>query len=154
MSEAPTTTEVQPDAELGDAGKKALQAEREARKQAEKSAADLQAAVDKLTADLETEKTARQADVEAAKAEATAAQTVAARYKLAATHHLTPEDAELFLTAGTEEAMQAQAERLAARTAADVAPRNPAPDPTQGGTAPPPASTSELFAQAVGDFLN
>lgn len=103
-----------PEADLGDAGKKALSAERTARKAAEKLANDLAAKVkafedEKLT---ELERAQREAaDLRAATAKAEAD---AMRLRLATRYGISEEDAEMFLTGSTEEALTAQAERVAA----------------------------------------
>lgn len=150
-NETPTEPQVErtdtPPADLGESGKKALQAEREARKQAEKSAAELQARIDAIEAeklsDLEKAQKAA-ADMQAA---AEQAQREAMRYRLAATHGISHEDAELFLTGDTEEVMTAQAERLAAR-APDT--KTPKPDLTQGGGGgTPPALNSDALTDAI-----
>lgn len=157
MSETPTPAapeapviEAPEPADLGDGGKKALQAERDARKQAERSAAALQAQIDALNAEKLTDLEKAQAVAKAASEEAAAARQEALRYRLAAKHGISDEDAGLFLTASTEDAMQQQAERFAARIVQDRAPRNPAPDPTQGGIGKPaPGTTGEQFAAFI-----
>jgi len=153
MSETPTDSapavedQAQEPADLGEGGKKALQAEREARRQAEKDAAAFKAQLDALEAeklsDLEKAQKAA-ADAQAAAAEA---QREAMRYRLAAQHGISQEDAEIFLTGGTEEAMAAQAARLAARV---QEPKSPKPDLTQGGgQGTPPALNSDALTESL-----
>lgn len=154
MSEAPTPTPSEPtqDEALGEAGIKALHAEREARKQAETNARDLQAQIDALNAEKLSDLEKAQMAAKAAEDAAAAARVDALRYKVAAIHGITADDAELLLTAGTEEAMIAQAERIAAREP-DV--RTPKPDLSQGGSGKPaPASTGDIFANFIESKLN
>lgn len=140
---------------LGEAGQKALKAEREARAAAEKSAAELKAKLDKIEAanlsDIErANKAAQDAQDAAAKASAEAL-----RYKYAAKHGISDEDAERFLTGSDEATVAAQAERLAeiATPAAGTppAPAKPrlAPDPSQGGAGAPPALNSDELEDAL-----
>lgn len=150
---ADNETETPTGEQLGEGGIKALQAERDARKAAEKAASELQAKIDALNAeklsDLEkAQLEAKQADERAAKAERDAL-----RFKYAAKHGISEEDAELFLTGDTEEAVSAQAERLAARNHA--APNTPKPDLTQGGNGvSTPGSTGEMFANFLEQKLS
>lgn len=126
----PTATEpTQGDpADLGDAGKKAIDAERAARKAAEKATADLQKRLDELSR-------ANESELERAKREAKEAQEAAAkatsdalRFRIAAQHGISEEDADLFLNGTDEATLKRQAARLVERT-----PTSPLPDPTQGG---------------------
>lgn len=139
MSDSTTTeptTEVQPtqgepaDEPLGEPGKKALQSERERAKALEKQ---LNEATAKLT---EIEK-AQLSDLERAQAEATEAREAAAkasaealRFRIAAKHNISDEDADLFLTGSDEETLTRQAARLIERAPATSSPK---PDLTQGG---------------------
>lgn len=67
-----------------------------------------------------------------AKAEAEQNRAELLRYRTAATHGITdPEDIELFLTGRDEETLIRQAKALAARNAANAAPRPPRPNPAQ-----------------------
>ena len=105
------------DAPLGEGGKRALDAERQARRAAEAANRDLQ-------------KEAQEAREAAAKAAADAA-----RWRIAASHGINDADAETFLTGSDEVTLAKQAARLvelrATSTAPAVAPR---PDLTQGGS--------------------
>jgi hypothetical protein len=130
-----------PGDDLGDAGKKAIAAERAARKAAEKQAADLAAQVKAFedASKSEAEKAAARAEAaEKALAEVTAK---AARLQVAAEVGV-PADLVEFLTGSDEESLRAQAEKLMAATAASKAPRAPQPDPSQG--AKPGATASQL----------
>ena len=133
------------DKPLGEGGEKALKAEREARAAAEKSAAALQKQLDEINAanlsDLE------RAQKEAADAQALAAQAQAEalRYRVAAKHSISDEDAELFLTGSDEETLTKQAARLVDRT-----PTSPRPDLSQGSKGDNTSgSTAEMFAEAI-----
>jgi hypothetical protein len=135
--------------ELGDAGKKAIQSEREARKIADKRADD-------LAAELKAIKDAQLSDVERAKQSAaesakeladlrreTDRKTVAIEKGL---------DADLlpFLTGGSRDEMEAQADILLARI---NAPKTPRSDPSQGPSGVPPKAqtTAQQFAAAWKD---
>lgn len=145
VPEAEAAAEDRPD--LGESGKKALQAERDARKQADKKAAELQAQLDAINAEKLSDLEKAQQAQAAAEEDAADARRDALRYRLASRYEISEEDAELFLTGDTEEAMTAQAERLAARQP-DV--RAPKPDLTQGSgqSTPFKPSAAEQFAQA------
>lgn len=143
------------DEPLGDGGKKALEAEREARRQAE---ADLAA----LRKDFEGFKgTLSEAfGVKPATGDDTGAtlqqmqeqlntmQRDGAVYRIAAENHITDEDdLELLRSAKDEAAMTKLASRLAAKAAE---PGTPKPDATQGGGhGTPPALNSDGLEQAI-----
>jgi len=147
-----TDTQQQAD-NLGDAGKRALEQERAARKAAEKQLKDFQKAqqdaelagkpeVEQLTAKLNT--TASERD--AAFAERDAAQVELARYKAAAKYGLTDEDVE-FLT-GTPDEIESKAKKLSARLGNAGQPRRPAPNPGQGQ----PGQANPSGGDAAADF--
>jgi len=144
-TEAPTEAEQSESAELGDAGKRALVAEREARKAAEKSAAEYAAKLKELeTANLSDLEKAQAAakEYEAAAAKATAE---ALRWRVAAKHGISDEDAEAFLTGADEASITRQAERLAALKGGT--PAGPRADLTQGsGRETPKGSPESDFA--------
>jgi hypothetical protein len=148
----PTTTQEQQqgepaDAPLGEAGKKALDAERAARKAAEKSAADLKAELDKLSRANESLVEKAQREATEAKEAAAKATADALRLRVAAKHGISDEDADLFLTGTDEDVLTRQAERLTARNAEASSPRSPRPDPNQGRSpAGGPKSTADSFA--------
>lgn len=104
-------------AELGEGGKKALDAERRRASAAEREAKALKARLDEIEASQlsESEKAKKRADE--AEARALAAEAAALRWRVAAKHGISDEDAELFLTGTDEDTLNRQAERLTARTA-------------------------------------
>lgn len=117
------TDEPQPNEEqLGEGGKKALQAEREARKQADKRVAELEAQLAQTGTANEDALKEAQTLAQQAQEQLTQAQTEAARYKVAARFGVStepgeedaPSDAEMFLTGSTEEELISQAQRLQA----------------------------------------
>lgn len=137
------------DESLGEGGKKALKAEREARTAAERQAAELKAKLDQIEAanmsDLErAQKEAKDAQEDAAKA-----RTDALRFRIATQHGISEEDADLFLVGTDAETLTKQATRLKERT-----PTSPKPDPTQGSQTAALALNSdgltEALARAVG----
>ena len=161
MSE--TTTEQQPteeptnqtqgepaDDQLGEGGKKALDAERNARKAAEKAAADFKKRLDEIEAanlsDLEkAQKQAQEAQESAAKATADAA-----RFRIAAKYGLNDEDADLFLTGTDAEVLERQAAALVART-----PTGPKPDLSQGAKCSAGTkTTADSFAEYFRNHLS
>ena len=79
---------------------------------------------------------------------ATKAQAEALRWRIAAKHGISDDDAETFLTGSDEAALTRQAERLA--SLATSAPTTPKPDLSQGGSAgtPRPPTAAEQFAAA------
>jgi hypothetical protein len=122
-------------AALGDPGKRALVAEREAREQAVASAAALQKQID------DASKTAEEKAAEAlaeAQQRASAAETRAAKYDAAANAGL-PLELAPRLVGSTPEELAADAVSLKAQLGATPAgtpkPGNPRPDPSQGGGA-------------------
>lgn len=157
MSEQKSTTEateqgatpndVAKQQQLGEGGKKALSAEREARKAAEESAKALQAQLDEI-------KAAQMSDLEKAQAQAKSYEEAAAkataealRWRVAAKHGISDEDAETFLTGSDEESLTRQAERLASLST--PAPTTPKPDLSQAGKGNPPALNSDDLEQSL-----
>lgn len=116
------------DEPLGEPGKKALQAEREARSAAEKATKDLQARLDALEAEKLSDLEKAQLDAKKAAERAETAEREALRFKYAAKHGISDEDAALFLTGSTEEIVAQQAERFAARIE-ESAPKGPKAPP-------------------------
>lgn len=157
MSEATTTTtsenatteqqQAQGDpAELGEGGKKALDAERAARKTAEKAAADLQAKLDEIGRANESALEKAQREAQEAREAAQAAATDAIRFRIAAEKGIT-DNVDLILTAGDEETMRRQADLWASRTPDTTA--GPRPDLTQGGSGQPLALNSDGLEDAL-----
>ena len=135
---------------LGEPGKKALSEERAARKAAEDSAKSLQAQLDEIKksqmSDLEKAQTTAQEFQKAAE-KATAD---ALRWRIAAKHGISDDDAETFLTGNDEASLTRQAERL---SALNTSPATPKPDRTQGGTGAPLALNSDGLEAALRDKL-
>ena len=90
-----------------------------------------------------------QTAAQAAAAEAATAKAEALRWRIAAKHGISDEDAETFLTGSDEESLTKQAQRLAS-LATTSNPATPKPDLTQGGQgAPTPALNSDALEEAL-----
>lgn len=152
QTDVPTQGEPADDV-LGEGGKKALKAEREARAAAEKQAAELKARLDKIEAanmsDLErAQKEAQEAREAAAKAAADAL-----RFRVASQHGISEEDAELFLTGSDADTLSRQAARLKERVATATTATTPKPDLTQAAQQAPSLNDDALtqaLKRAVG----
>jgi hypothetical protein len=142
------------DQPLGEGGKKALETERNARKQAEADLATLRKDFDGFKTELSKAFGLQPATGDGTDAVAQLQQQLntmqheTAVYRLAAQHEITDqEDLELLKSATDEAAMTKLAERLAAKAAA---PGTPKPDATQGGgSGTPPALNSDGLEQAL-----
>lgn len=132
---------------LGEGGIKALAAERDARKAAEKSAADLQTKLDEINRANESLIEKAQREANEAKENATTATVTAFREAAVKFGGISAEDAELFLTGTDAETLSKQAARLMDRTPT-AAPR---PDLSQGGKGTPATGSPE---QDFANFLN
>jgi len=134
---------------LGENGVKALQAEREARKAAEKAVADLNAKLqgfeDAKLSDIER---ANKAAADAA-AELASLRTENARSKVALEKGV-PADLIEFLTGDTAEDMAAKADVLMARLSS---PGVPKPDPSQGGSGQAHALNGDPLFDALKNSL-
>jgi hypothetical protein len=97
---------------LGDAGKKALDSERRARKAAEKELQATKARIQEFEAERLTKEELAQQQRDEAAARAAKAEAEALRWRIAAKHGITDDDAELFLTGTDEETLTRQAERF------------------------------------------
>lgn len=135
--------------ELGESGQKAIKAEREARRAAEKSAAELAARLKEI-------EDAQLTDLERAKqeAETNAAELAKLREdnirQKVALEKGVPTDLIEFLGSGSEEQIVARADLLVARL---NAPTSPKPDLSQGATgSTPKLSTAQQFAQQLADL--
>lgn len=142
--EASQTSAPAADEPLGEPGKKALEAERAAAKEARRQVAELEARVkayetEKMS-DLEKAQTLA---AEAAK-RAEAAEARATRAEIATEYGITKADAELFLTGTDTETLTRQAKALAERAAT---PSTPKPDLTQGRGSTVKASTESQFEE-------
>jgi hypothetical protein len=135
-------------AELGDPGKRAIAAEREARKAAEKQAEAFRAQLDEIKKSQMSDLEKAQAAAQELQAEAAKARSEALRWRIAAKHGISDEDAETFLTGADEATLTRQAERLAA-LATTAGPATPKPDRTQGGSGAPHALNSDGLEEAL-----
>lgn len=152
----PVESESQPESEsqspaLSDPGKKALAEERRRAAAAEKAAKALQAKLDAIEAENLTreEKAVKERDEAAQRA--VQAEAEALKWRIAAKHGISDEDADLFLTGSDEDTLTRQAERF----------KELASKPTKGTVVPgvgnqpnTPASIAEQIAAAeqAGDF--
>lgn len=137
--------------ELGAGGKRALSAEREARRAAERELSEARAALKEIEDAKLSELERAQRDAQEAREELAALRVENTRYQVVQTKGVPAELAE-FITGDTEEEMAAKADLLLARLPAS--PSTPKPDRTQGasdGNARP-VSNAEAFAAALGDF--
>ena len=149
-----TTTAKGGDEPLGEGGKKALEAERDARKKAEADLATLRKDFDGFKTELSKAFGIQPAtgdgadEVSELTKRLNTMQHETAVYRLAAKHEITDEgDLELLKSATDEAAMTKLAERLAAKA---VAPGIPKPDTTQGGgSGSAPALNSDGLEQAL-----
>jgi hypothetical protein len=142
-TDAVETTTTEPETpELGDAGKKAIAAERAAKRAAEKRAAELEARVKEFEDASKSEAEKAAARAEAAE-KALAEMTERALRLQVATEMGVPADLHEFLTGHDEESLRVQAEKLKAAMAPSNEPRSPRPDPSQGAK-PANAGPSQL----------
>lgn len=154
MSEDTTTTATEAEEavetdtpELGDAGQKAIKAERDARKAAERTAADLAAKLKSIEdANLsELERTKKAAEESAAELAQVRLENTRTRVAL---EKGVPADLIEFLTGATEEEIAAKADVLLARLGSSGTPK---PDLSQGAKgSTQKKSTGDQFA----DFFN
>ena len=93
-------------AELGDPGKRAIAAEREARKAAEKQAEAFRAQLDEIKKSQMSDLEKAQATAQEVQAEAEKARSEALRWRIAAKHGISDEDAETFLTGSDENSLK------------------------------------------------
>jgi len=127
--------------DLGEAGKKALDAERKRANALEKQLKQFQTEHERAEAAKLSDLERAQREAATAREEAAQAAADALRWRIAAKHGVSDEDAELFLTGGDAETLTRQAERLSARA---TAPTNPRPDPSQGAKAALPLNGDAL----------
>lgn len=144
--EGATPNDVADQQQLGEGGKKALSAEREARKAAEDAAKALQAQLDEIKAGQMSDLEKAQAQARSYEEAATKAQADALRWRIAAKHGISDEDAETFLTGNDEATLTRQAERLSSLSTAPTAPK---PDLSQGGSGTPPALNSDALEESL-----
>lgn len=135
---------------LGENGEKALRAEREARKAAEKAASDYKAKLDEI-------EQASLSDLERAQQEAKDATSRLAELERqsliqrVAIEKGVPANLVDRLRGDTEDDITADADALMALV---NAPKSPRPDPTQGGRGEGTQSTGDQFANAVKGLFN
>jgi hypothetical protein len=140
---------------LGDGGKKALEAERTARQQAESDLKALRSEFDGFKSSLseafgvKSTKDDGSDALQQMQEQLNSMQRDTVVYRLAAQHGITDEDdLELLRSAKDEAAMTKFAERLAAK--AESSSGTPKPDATQGGgSGTPPALNSDGLEQAL-----
>lgn len=158
MSDQPNdSTETQPTeqqqgdpaAELGDAGAKALKAERQRAAAAEREAKALKARLDELEAAnlSELEKAQRAANEATARLAEYEKTTI--RQRVALTKGV-PADLVDRLRGDTEDEIAADADALMALVSA---PKTPRPDPSQGPRSTASGSTADQFAAALNGFI-
>lgn len=132
---------------LGEGGKKALEAERKARADAEKAAKDFKAQLDALNDAKLTETERLQKQLDALTADYKAAQVDAARNRVAAEEQI-PAGLVGYLTGDDESAIRESAKVLKSAIAEAAKPGTPAPDPSQGASgAGAGGSTTSQFEQ-------
>ena len=152
--ETPEGTEAAPEPDepaLEDAGKKALTAERRARAAAEKEAKALKARLDEFEAEKLSKEEKAAKEAADARSEAEDARREALRWRVAARHRLSDEDAELFLTGNDEETLTRQAERLVERTPSPGKGGQPVPGAGERPTKPPTVDEQIRAAEQAGD---
>lgn len=161
MSDEPKPTE--PDEPLGEGGIKALNVERDARKEAERQLKEMQDELNELKPAAERLKeiedqqksdldkaNERIAELEAKDAKSS---VEALRWRIAAKHGISDEDAEVFLTGSDEDSITKQAERLVALQGEKQQAEQQKPDPSQGPrTTPPTDPKAEGLARAKAMF--
>lgn len=157
---APSGDQAKQDEPLGDGGKKALEAEREARKTAEKDLAAMRSEFDAFKTGLAGAlgvkpggSTSPEEAVAQMQQRLDAMQTDSEVYRLAAQHQITEQaDIDLLRSATDAEARGKLAERLAAK--GSETPGTPKPDATQGGKGGTGSGTPEQdFAAFLGRQL-
>jgi len=106
--------------------------------------------------ELDQIKQAQMSELEKAQALAAESQAAAAkaaaealRWRIAAKHGISDEDAETFLTGTDEASLTKQAQRLAALAEVAASPTTPKPDRTQGGQGTPAALNSDGLEDAL-----
>lgn len=129
-----TEVEQSDSVELGEGGKKALEAERKRATEAERQAKALQAQIDALDAAKLTETERLQKQLDDLSANYRTAQIEATRNRVIATEGI-PASLSGFLSGEDEESLTASARALKAAVVEASKPGTPAPDPSQGGGA-------------------
>lgn len=145
------TEEPQGEPALEDAGKKALTAERRARAAAEKELKALKSRIEEFEAEKlsKEEKIAKEAAD--AKSEAEKAKVEALRWRIAAKHGISDEDAEIILTGSDEETLTRQAEWLIQRAPVNGKGGPPIPGVGSRPEKPPTLTEQIRAAEAEGN---
>lgn len=158
MSDTENTTTEQQEP-LGEAGKKALQAERDARTQADKRVKELEQQLASVQSAFESEKQTLQASIDdltgrvsEASTEATTAQSQALKLRVALRKGLSEKFADR-LQGDDEAALEADADEFAQLTVGQGK-TTPKPDLSQGakGSGGGATSTAQQFADAIPNF--
>lgn len=143
-----------PAEQLGEGGKKALDAERKRAAEAEKQAKALQAQIDALNDSKLTETERLQKQLEELSSKYEAAQLASTRDRVAVSEQI-PEGLVGYLTGTSEDEIRESAKQLKAAIAEAAKPGTPAPDPSQGAHgASTGGSASDQFAEYVAQRLN
>lgn len=138
---------------LGEGGKKALEAEREARKAAERERDEFKRKVDEAARANESALEKAQREAKEAREVAATAPVQAFREAAVKFGGISREDADLFLTGSDVETLEKQASRLMDR--APTATSTPKPDLTQGGKGEAASgTTADQFAAAFDGLMN
>lgn len=152
------TTETEPTSEATTQGEPAAEEKAPPRHVPVAELAEERARRKELQQRLDEIERANMSDLERAQAEAAEAREAAAkasaealRFRIAAKHNISDEDADLFLTGTDEETLTKQAARLVERT--PTAPASPKPDLTQGGKGEPLALNSNGLEEALKNKL-
>jgi len=146
-TESEVTTQGDPaDEPLGEAGKKALQSERERAKELERRLNETTNRLSEIERQNETTLERAQREAQEAREALPAGITAAFRDAAVTFGGIAAEDAELFLTGTDVDTLKRQAARLVERAPAPAGPR---PDPTQGGSGQPLALNSDGLEEAL-----
>lgn len=131
------------EAALGEAGKKALHAERQRANNAERALKDAQALIETRDGEIASLTEA----AEKFKSEAAESLVSEVRDAVVEIGGIDPTDAELFLNGSTSETIRAQAKRILDKAGPN--PSAPRPDPTQGGSGNPLPLNGDPIEDAV-----
>jgi hypothetical protein len=154
---APATEPTTGDQPLGDGGKKALEAEREARKELERQLSQMRDGLAQVFGQKPDGKASTDDVLHRLTEQVGTMQHDNTVYRLASEHGITDkDDIDLLRSAKDEDAMARLATRLAAKAGdGGTAPGTPKPDLTQGAKGQPvKGGTAQQFADAFKDVLN
>lgn len=136
------------DKPLGENGEKALKAERDRAKAAERERDALKTQLDKIAEASLTELEKAQKEASEYKVTAEKAVVESLRFRIAAEAGIA-EDVDLILTAPDEDTMRRQAALWSSRSQKSDSPAGPRPDLTQGGSGEPAALNSNALEDAL-----